>query len=125
MQTHTTTLKYQAITASGNHHIIADEPVIIGGTDTGPNPLALLLASLGSCTAITLQMYIDRKMWPVEEISIKLELFRGEAGTLIESRLSFKGALDETQKARLIQIANACPIHRLLAGNIFINTAIN
>lgn len=123
-QTRTTSAKYQAITRGGNHSIIADEPEIIGGTDTGPTPYDLLLASLGSCTAITLKMYIERKEWPIDEIIVDMELFKRDAGTLIEIRLSFKGELSEDQNKRLVQIANLCPIHKLLAGNIFIDTAI-
>ena len=116
--------KYQTTITSGNHTIIADEPMDIGGADTGMSPYNLLLASLASCTAITLRMYIDRKMWVVDEITINLELFKSLDGVLIESKLDFKGILTEEQTKRLITIADACPIHKILVGNIAIDTQI-
>jgi putative redox protein len=114
--------KYQTTITSGNHTIIADEPLDIGGADTAMSPYNLLLASLASCTAITLRMYIDRKMWIVDEITINLELFKNPDGVLIESKLAFNGVLTEEQNKRLITIADACPIHKILVGSIFINT---
>ncbi|WP_342645075.1 OsmC family protein [Mucilaginibacter sp. CSA2-8R] len=115
---------YQTTATSANHAIIVDEPKEMNGSDTGMSPFGLLLSSLGSCTAITLRMYIDRKMWPVEEINIELEVFAVPKGHLIESRISVKGDLEHQQISRLIDIANACPIHRLLAGNIMMNTIV-
>jgi putative redox protein len=116
--------KYQTTVTSGNHTIIADEPADIGGADTGMSPYNLLLASLASCTVITLRMYIDRKMWVVDEINIKLKLFRNADGVLIESKLAFKGILTEEQTKRLVTIADACPIHKILVGNIVVNNSI-
>jgi putative redox protein len=116
--------KYQTTVTSSGHTIIADEPIDIGGDDTGMSPYSLLLASLASCTAITLRMYIDRKMWIVDEISVNLEMYKNPEGILIESKLAFKGALTEQQIKRLITIADACPIHKILAGNIVINTSV-
>ena len=116
--------KYQTTVTSGGHTIIADEPVDIGGADTGMSPYNLLLASLASCTVITLRMYIDRKMWIVNEININLELFKTPSGVFIESKLTFKGELTDVQIKRLITIANACPIHKILVGNIVINTGL-
>ncbi|GGH06124.1 OsmC family protein [Mucilaginibacter phyllosphaerae] len=116
--------QYQTIVTSGNHAIIADEPNKIGGTDTGMSPYNLLLASLASCTAITLRMYIDRKMWVVDEIIVNLQLFKNKEGVLIESKLEFKGELNDDQTKRLITIADACPVHKILVGNIVVNTAL-
>lgn len=116
--------RYQTIAGSGNHSIIVDEPAELNGTDTGMNPFGLLLSSLGSCTIITLRMYIDRKMWVVDEISIDLEAFAVEDGHLIQSKLNFKGDLTTEQISRLINIANSCPIHKLLAGKIVMETAV-
>jgi putative redox protein len=115
---------YQTVINSGNHAIIADEPADLGGTDLGMNPFGLLLASLGSCTVITLRMYIDRKMWVVEEISVDLEVFEIPDGNLIETRVSFKGELNDEQNERLLTIAEKCPIHKLLKGNVFIKTQL-
>lgn len=116
--------QYQTTVTSGNHTILADEPAEINGTDTGMSPYNLLLASLASCTAITLRMYIDRKMWIVDEITVNLNMFKNQAGIQIESKLTFKGELTAEQRKRLITIADACPIHKILAGNIVINTSL-
>lgn len=116
--------KYQTTVTSGGHTLLADEPVDIGGADTGMSPYNLLLASLASCTVITLRMYIDRKMWIVDEITINLELFKNPNGVLIESKLTFKGELTDVQIKRLVTIADACPIHKILVGNVVINNSI-
>lgn len=88
------------------------------------NPFELLLASLSSCTAITLQMYINRKMWIVEGITIDMQLFPTETGTFIKSSISLKGDLTDEQKKRLEHIAEVCPVHKILTGNISIETII-
>jgi putative redox protein len=123
-EAHITHAQYQTIVTSDNHTIIADEPEELGGTDKGMSPYNLLLASLASCTVITLRMYIDRKMWIVDEIAINLDLFKNQNGVLIESKLAFKGEITDEQRKRLITIANACPIHKILVGTIVINTGI-
>ena len=116
--------QYQTLVTSGKHSIIADEPLDEGGTDTGMSPYNLLMASLASCTAITLRMYINRKMWHIEEIAVDLQMYRTGNGILIESSLSFKGEATHEQQKRLLAIANACPIHKILVGNIAIATCI-
>jgi len=105
--------------------LIADEPVDLNGGDTGMSPNELLLASLSSCTAITLQMYINRKMWTVREITVELELFAVESGTLIKSNISVTGEITVEQKTRLEHIADVCPVHKILTGNIVIETRMN
>lgn len=121
---HISQTQYQTIITSGKHAIIADEPEDKEGSDTGMSPNELLLASLSSCTAITLQMYINRKMWIVDEITVDLQLFAVENGTLIKSNINFKGDLTAEQRQRLEHIANVCPVHKILTGNISIETAI-
>jgi len=116
---------YQTIIRSENHQLFADEPAALMGTDTGMSPYSLLLASLGSCTAITLRMYADRKAWPVENILVRLALYKTNTNTTIERKLSFKGDLTPDQLNRLITIANSCPVHQILTGNIDINTSIS
>lgn len=116
--------QYQTIVASGNHSIIVDEPVSLEGSDTGMSPYNLLMASLASCTAITLRMYINRKMWLVDEICVIVEMYRKGKDIFIESKLRLKGTLSDEQKKRLITIADACPIHKILVGNIAINTSL-
>lgn len=116
---------YQTTVRSENHVLIADEPADVMGTDTGMNPYSLLLASLGSCTAITLRMYIDRKLWAVDSILVKLDLYKTETGTLINRQITFTGDINEEQYNRLLTIANACPIHKILTGSIEVKTIWN
>ena len=117
-------VQYQAIITSGGHTIISDEPEDMGGKDTGMAPYGLLLGSLASCTIITLRMYIERKMWVIDEIKINLELFKTPNGVFIESKISFTGEVTDEQRKRLLTIADACPIHKLLVGNIDINNQL-
>ncbi|MBS7565233.1 OsmC family protein [Mucilaginibacter sp. Bleaf8] len=119
---HIARTQYQTIAGSGKHAIVVDEPESYNGTDTAMSPFPLLLSSLGSCTIITLRMYADRKMWVVDEIRVDLELFAVDGGHLIERNLSIKGALTDEQLKRLEEIADACPVHKMLTGNIMIET---
>ena len=123
----------QAI-AVGQHRLAADEAVIVGGTDTGPNPYELLLAALGSCTSMTVAMYARRKGWPLEAVTVRLRHSRVHAadceacetrvGLLdhIDREVEFSGALSDEQRARLLDIANKCPVHRTLASEIIVQT---
>jgi putative redox protein len=117
--------QYQTVINSGGHGLITDEPIEADGGDTGMSPFGLLLASLASCTVITLRMYINRKMWPIEEIKADVEMFKTSNGTRIETKLSFKGEVNDEQRDRLLKIANACPVHKILVGNIYINTNVS
>ena len=106
--------------------VIADEPADNGGTGQGFNAHELLGASLGACTNATLRMYADRKGWPLEAIDTEVMISHGETFdiTNIQRHIRFTGALDETQRARLLQIADRCPIHRALSGTVTINTKL-
>jgi putative redox protein len=115
---------YQTTITSAGHTLIADEPEATQGTDRGMNPYSLLLASLGSCTAITLRMYADRKMWIVDSINVKLDMYRINADTVIERKLTFTGNLTDEQRNRLLTIANSCPLHQILTGNIDVKTSL-
>lgn len=115
--------KYKTIIRSATNEIIADEPIELGGKDLGFEPGQLLTASLGSCTSITLRMYADRKEWDVEEISVKVTLNDEDKNNPILMRIiEIKANLDEQQKSRLLTIANACPVHKLLSKGIEIIT---
>lgn len=100
------------------HLLIADEPPEAGGKDEGPAPGDYLCMSLASCKAITLRMYAQRKDWKVDVIKVKVNLVKGsemESGNnTFFSEVDIKGDLSDEQKARMLQIAKACPIDRLL-----------
>jgi uncharacterized OsmC-like protein/alpha/beta superfamily hydrolase len=122
--------RYHTEIFAGEHSLVADEPEKVGGTNTGPTPFGLLMSALGACTTITLRMYADRKEWPLEEIGVRLqhrklsgpEAPNPESGTPITNEIrqvvELIGPLDEAQRARLLEIAHRCPIHRALGAGI-------
>ena len=125
----------QEITAR-THHVTADEPISAGGTDTGPSPYELLLAALGACTSMTVAMYARRKAWPLESVTVRLRHSRVHAVDCadcedkdvlldrIERDLEFIGNLDEERRAKLLEIADKCPVHRTLTSKIDIRTRV-
>lgn len=122
------TVKYQCSIEWRNGKFIADEPAKTGGKDTGPDPFTLLLASLASCTLVTLRMYIDRKWWDIPEIVINTNLFQAKQGeetiTFIDRDISFPGTVDAERKNRLEEIAQHCPVSKILEGNVKVRTYI-
>jgi len=119
----------------GDHVLAADEPAAVGGTDSGPTPYELLLASLGACTAITVRMYANRKGWPLRNVTVQLRHARIHAkdcadcdtkfGQLdhIERELQFDGELTGEQRARLLEMAERCPVHRTLHSEVRVSTS--
>ena len=118
----------------GSHHLKGDEPVNVGGTDTGPGPYDFLLAALGTCTSMTVAMYARRKGWPLEAVTVRLRHSRIHAadcaecetreGLLdrIERDIYFDGDLTTEQLLKLQEIADKCPVHRTLTSEINIRT---
>ena len=106
----------------------ADEPPDHGGANAGASPHEMVLGGLAACTAITLRMYADRKGWEVGRIDVYASLQRRQEGSGVESDilldLAFGGNPDEAQRARLLQIAKACPVHRTLAGTLRMEATI-
>lgn len=112
------------ITSQSGNVLIADEPIEIGGKNLGFSPSEILASALAACTSATLRMYADRKGWDLQEVKLEvlLEYDKGENKTMINRKLDLNGNLDEIQKARLLTIANSCPVHKMLTNPIEILT---
>lgn len=117
--------KVELVSTTGNI-LIADEPLAMGGKDLGFSPKELLASALAACTSATLRMYADRKGWDLEEVKLEVTLERDqkENKTIINRTLEFIGNLDAAQKNRLLAIANACPVHKMLTNPIEIHTQV-
>lgn len=126
--------KLQQLVSIGPHRLTADEPVSVGGQDSGPNPYEFLLAGLGACTSMTMRMYADRKSLPLERVTVTLkhskihaedcESCETKIGMLdrIERVIAIEGDLDAEQRSKLMEIADKCPVHRTLTSEIHIVT---
>jgi uncharacterized OsmC-like protein/alpha-beta hydrolase superfamily lysophospholipase len=126
--------QFQQEVTVGAHRFLADEPLAVGGLDSGPGPYDLLLAGLGACTAMTLRLYAERKALPLERVTVSLNHSRIHAadcadcetkeGMLdrIERAITLRGTLDAEQRQRLLEIADKCPVHRTLTSEIDIRT---
>ena len=123
---------YATTAFAGDHQIISDEPLELGGMNKGPTSHQILLSALGTCTAVTLRMYADRKAWPVKKIHVnlhleKVEVLSGnpekpmkEEITKITRKIEFEGELTEEQINRLLIISDKCPVHKTLTGKVII-----
>jgi len=128
--------RYAQLVAIGRHRLRADEPVAVGGDDSGPGPYDLLLAGLGACTSMTVRMYAEQKKWPLARVTVDLKHHKVHAADCaecetregkidrIERVLTLEGDLDDSQRARLLEIANKCPVHRTLHSEVWIPTTL-
>ena len=121
---------YRTLISAGGHALVADEPVTVGGEGTGPTPYELLAAGLAACTSMTLQIYARRKEWPLETVTTGVAHDRIHArdcaacttreGRIdrFTRRIDLTGPLDDAQRARLLEIADKCPVHRTLHAEV-------
>lgn len=124
---------YQNEVLIDGRKFFADEPASYGGADTGPDPYAWVIAGLGACTSITMRMYANRKKWPVERVTIRLEHDKRHADDCVDCGpgdridvftryIEIEGDLDEEQRARMLEIADRCPVHRTLENGAKVET---
>jgi uncharacterized OsmC-like protein/fermentation-respiration switch protein FrsA (DUF1100 family) len=126
--------RFAQLVSVGRHRFRADEPAAVGGDDSGPGPYDLLLAGLGACTSMTVRMYAERKKWPLARVTVDLKHDKVHAADCAESEtregridriervLTLEGDLDDAQRARLLEIAGLCPVHRTLHAPVAIET---
>jgi putative redox protein len=112
------------ISSQTKNIVIADEPKDKGGQDNGFSPKELLAASLAACTNATVRMYCTRKSWDLKNVHIQIELIEEVGKTNFNMVLQFEGDLDEKQRQRLLSVANACPIHKILTHEIIVETKL-
>jgi len=117
--------RYQQAVSAGQHHLLADEPESLGGEDAGPAPFDFVMSGLGACTSITLRMYAERKGMPLTRISVSLSHDKVEVDGVSRDRIcrqiTLDGDLSDEQRRRLLEIANKCPVHRLLSQSVVLD----
>jgi uncharacterized OsmC-like protein/alpha-beta hydrolase superfamily lysophospholipase len=122
----------QDVYSGSNHHTLADEPLAYGGTNRGMTPYGYMSAALGACTSMTIRMYARRKGWPLDGISVDVshdKMHAQDSGTLdkvdgFKRVITLKGKLDESQRKRLLEIADKCPVHKTLERSSEIETVL-
>jgi putative redox protein len=106
------------------HTLVVDEPAARGGTDTGPRPTQLLAASLAGCTAITVEMYADRKGWDVGAIEVDVDVaYDGTVPSTYAVALKLPRELSDDRRRRLLTVAAKCPVHKVLVGEATVTVA--
>jgi putative redox protein len=116
--------QYRTELITSGHHLLADEAEEVGGNNLGPSPGQYLQMALASCTAITLRMYANRKQFPLDKIRVEVNSQRLEGKTIFQREIYLEGTLNDEQRLRLLEIANACPVHKVLTNPIEINTVL-
>jgi putative redox protein len=118
--------RFQVAVHAGRSTFFADEPAAVGGLGSGPGPYDLMSAALGSCTAMTLRLYAERKGWPLMRVKVRVEHVRAtlNARDRFEREIIIEGDLDDAQRARLLDIANHCPVHLTLERGADVRTAL-
>ena len=114
--------KLQHIIDIGPHRLLTDEPLDVGGEDTGPAPHDLLAASLGACTALTVTLYARHKEFDLRDVRVRIEHAQQSDAYVFKRHIPYVGQLDDAQRARMTAVANKCPIHKLLSGQFQIVT---
>ena len=114
----------QSININDKFELTADEPINIGGSDAGATPVELVLAGLGSCKAITLKMYAERKGWKLTHVDVNVFHQKIKQQYQISAHLHLEGDLTDEQKQRLLEIAEKCPVHKLLQSSAQIETLL-
>ena len=124
---HTGNELYKTEIRSETNFIVSDEPESSGGKDLGFSPKELLAASLASCTGITLRMYANRKGWDLTDIKVEITFDTDSVDNKLKiiRNIILSGSLDDSQKARLLNIADKCPIHKIITNPIEITTELN
>ena len=120
----TATGKFQQTIEIGPHRLIGDEPTESGGDDAGLSPHEFLLAALGTCTSMTLKLYADRKGWPLHKVEVRVTGEKRDGVHVMQRTITLEGELDAEQRARLKEIAEKCPVHQTLTGQIRIETEL-
>jgi len=112
----------QAAVQIGNHQVLSDAPESLGGQDSGAEPHDLLAAALAACTIVTVTMVARRKALPLEDVRVQVEHGQRDGAYEFKRRIEFVGGLNDDERARLLDIANKCPVHKTLSGTIRIET---
>lgn len=112
----------QAAVQIGKHQVLSDAPESLGGQDSGAEPHDLLAAALAACTIITVTMVARRKALPLEDVRVQVEHGQRDGAYEFKRRIEFVGGLNDDERARLLDIANKCPVHKTLSGTIRIET---
>ena len=120
---------YRTVARVGRHLVVADEPVDVGGGDTGPTPMELVAAALAGCISITLRMVAQRKGWPLEGVDTQVDIVKesvegARPRDAFQVAVTLQGPLDAAMRAELTRIASRCPVHRVLAHDTTVTTTV-